>query len=162
MSAQHNKTLRLLRAPSSMATRVGLLAVVAALCMRCVATQSAPELLLQGRFGGDVNEQTGLGSLPVVFSWPASSVHATFQSSSVNVTLTNVAPSVASSAYNRFAFFIDQDQVAVESTDPQTPVISWGTSGLGAGPHSLTITKLSEASYGQATLNSITLGGNGT
>lgn len=151
----------LLRGPSSMAVGVGHLVIVAVLCLRHAAAQPAPELLLQGRFGGKVDEQTRLSSLPVVFSWAASSVYTTFISSSVNVTLTNVVPSVASSAYNRFVFSIDQYPVAVESTGPQIPVISWSTSGLGSDPHNLTITKLSEPSYGQATLNSITLEGNG-
>ena len=142
--------------------RVSLIALAVALCAATVMAQSGPELLLQGRFGGSVNEQTGVGSLPVLFSWPASSVYASFSSESVAVTLTNLDPTVAFSAYTRFAFFIDQQQVAVESTDPQNMVINWSMSGLSAGSHNLTITKISEASYGQATLDSITLGANGT
>lgn len=146
-----------------MAKHVGMmLSLMAALFVATASAQSTPELLLQGRFGGMVNEQTAIGSVPVLFSWPASSVYVSFDSDFVAVMLTNVEPTVASSAYNRFAFFIDQQQVAVESSSPQNMVINWSMSGLSTGTHNLTITKLSEASYGQATLDLVTVGPNGT
>lgn len=72
--------------------RFSLIPLAVALCAATVMAQSGPELLLQGRFGGSVNEQTGVGSLPVFFSWPASSVYASFSSESVAVTLTNLDP----------------------------------------------------------------------
>lgn len=132
------------------------------LCILCAHAQTSPQLLLQGRFGGDVNEQTGLGSLPLIFSWPASSVYASFESDSINATLTALPPSVASSQYTRFSFYVDQQEVAVETTNPNSTSISWGMSGLGSGMHNLTVTKLSEASYGEATLETLTLGSGGT
>ncbi len=137
-------------------------AVLCVLCATCASVQTAPQVLLQGRFGGDVNEQNGLGSPPLIFSWPASSIYATFESTSINATLTALPPTVASSQYTRFAFYVDQQEIAVETTDPNNTSINWGMSGLTAGVHNLTITKLSEASYGQATLESLTVGTNGT
>ena len=94
----------------------------------CCSAQSGPQVLLQGRFDGNVNHQTGLGSPPLTFSWPASSVYATFQGTAVNATLTALAPTVASSQYSRFAFFVDQVEVAVETTNPNSTTIKWGAS----------------------------------
>ena len=105
---------------------------VATLRSLMVSAQS-PQLLLQGRFQGDVDLQTGLATLPLLFSWPASSVHATFTGSSVNATLSAVAPAVNYDAYSRFAFFIDQQQVAIESTTPSQMTITWSAAGLGPG-----------------------------
>lgn len=125
------------------------------------SAQTTPSLLLQGRFEGSVDPYTGLGSPPLVFSWPSSSVYATFQGPSINATLTTLAPSVASSQYTRFAFYLDQQLVAVESTNPNNTSIHWGESNLSNSAHNLTIAKLSEASYGQATLESLTVGADG-
>ena len=97
-----------------------------------VSAQPA-QLLLQGRFEGDVDLQTGLATLPLLFSWPASSVHATFTGSSVNATLSALAPAVNYNAYSRFAFFIDQQQVAIESTTPSQMTVTWSAAGLGPG-----------------------------
>ncbi|DBA74311.1 TPA: hypothetical protein ACH3X1_011086 [Trebouxia sp. C0004] len=127
-----------------------------------ISAQSSPELLLQGRFGGAINSQTGLGSLPLLFSWPSSSVYTTFTGTSVTVTIAGSAPTTDSAGYNRFAFFVDQSQVAIESSTPGNPAIKWEMSGLGAGAHNLTITKLNEASYGEAMLESIVLSSNGS
>lgn len=122
-----------------------------------IACTSAQQVLLQGRFGGNVSEQTGMGSLPLIFSWPASSIYATFESTSINVTLSALEPAVDSAQYTRFVFFLDQQQVALKATDPNAPVINWSASDLSNGIHNLTITKISEASYGQATLNVLNL-----
>lgn len=103
-----------------------------------ISAQSTPELLLQGRFGGAVNSQTGFGSLPLVFSWPASSVYATFTGTSVSVSLVGMAPSTDSAGYNRFAFYVDQTEVAIESSTPSNLTINWTMSGLAAGMHNLT------------------------
>ncbi len=112
------------------------------LCVLCatslVTAQSSPELLLQGRFGGTIDTQTGLGSLPLLFSWPASSVYTTFTSTSVNVTIAGSTPTTDSAGYNRFAFFLDQNEVAIESSTPNDSVIHWGMSGLSYGVHNLT------------------------
>ena len=101
-----------------------------------VCTQS-PQLLLQGRFKGDVDMQTGLATLPLLFSWPASSVHATFTGSSINATLSALAPADNYNAYSRFAFFIDQQQVAIESTTPNQVTIIWSVNNLGPGARTL-------------------------
>ena len=99
---------------------------------RLTYAQSA-QLLLQGRFGGYTNEQTGLATLPVLFSWPASSVFTTFTGGSVNATLTALPPTDSYNAYSRFAFYVDEQQVAIESTTPTQLVINWSSTGLGSG-----------------------------
>ena len=104
-----------------------------------------------------MSQVTGLGSLPVEFSWPASSVYTSFVSPSINVTLSALPASRDSLQYNSFVIYLDQQQVALETTNPNSTVINWGVSGLGNGTHNLTITKISEASYGQATLNALNL-----
>ena len=142
-------------------TKHALFAAVCLLFAVSVSAQSSPQLLLQGRFGGDVDEDTGLGSLPVVFSWPASSVYATFNSTSINATLSALPPTNTSSQYARFAFYLDQTEAAVETITPNDTTIRWGMTGLRSGLHNLTITKLSEASYGEATLESLTVGRGG-
>lgn len=137
-------------------TYTAVLALLFACACACV---SAQEVLLQGRFGGNLNDQTGTGSPPLVFSWPASSVYASFQGSSVNATISALEPAGAvSSQYTRFVFFLDQQQDALEITTPNNTVIHWGAVNLANGTHNLTITKISEASYGQATLDALTVG----
>lgn len=131
--------------------------------LQCLAAPSSvPQLLLQGRFGGANGFAASAESLPVLFSWPSSSVFVTFRSTSVNVTLTALPPSIAYSGYNRFTIQIDQQVLATESQDLNNTVIQWSVDGLSQGVHNLTITKLNEPAYGEATLDSITLGPNGT
>ena len=136
------------------------LIVCASLGSVLAASTTTPQLLLQGRFGNVTGQQTST-TLPVLFSWGASTVFLSFQSSSVTVNLTALASTVQYSQYNRFTFWLDSKEVAIESTDPSTTSITWSTSGLSSATHNLSITKLSEASYGEATLNSVTLGTNG-
>lgn len=124
-----------------------------------VASQSSPQLLLQGRFGGDVDEGTGLGSLPVLFSWPASSVYVTFDSTSINATLAALPP--LNATYGRYAFYLDQTLTSVETITPNNTSIRWGRDGLRSASHNLTITKLSEASFGEASLEDLTVGTGG-
>lgn len=127
----------------------------------CVSAQSPPQdpqLLLQGRFGGDSDESTGLGSLPLVFSWPASSVRVTFDGPSINATLSALPP--LNTTYGRFAFYLD-NTTSVETITPNDTTVTWGRSGLSSGPHNLTIQKLSEASYGEASLDTLTVGPDG-
>ena len=138
-----------------------LVAAASVLFATTISAQSSPELLLQGRFGGDVDENTGLGSLPVIFSWPASSVYVTFNSTTINATLSALPPTNTSSQYGRYAFYLDQSEDSVESMTPNATIIRWGKAGLRSGLHNLTIVKLSEASYGQATLSSLTVGRGG-
>ena len=136
-----------------------LFAVTCLLLALGVASQSSPQLLLQGRFGGDVDEDTGLGSLPVLFSWPASSVYVTFNSTSINATLAALPP--LNATFGRYAFYLDQTQTSVETITPNNTSILWGRSGLRSGTHNLTIAKLSEASFGLASLESLTVGTGG-
>ena len=133
--------------------------LVLALLCACVSAQN---VLLQGRFGGETSEQTGLGLPPLTFSWPASSVYTSFEGSSVNATLSALEPEgTISSQYTRFVFFLDQQQVALEVTTPNNTTINWGAANLSNGTHNLTITKISEASYGQASLDALTVGEGG-
>ena len=124
------------------------------------ASTTSPQLLLQGRFG-DVNGLQTAKSLPVLFSWPSSSVFLTFQSSSINITLTALQSTVQYSSYNRFTFWLDSKLVAIQTSDPNNTSINWSATGLSSATHNLTITKLNEATYGEATLDSIVLGTNG-
>ena len=139
-----------------MLLKTGLLAATCLLFAVCASAQSSPQLLLQGRFGGDVDKDTGLGSLPMVFSWPASSVYVTFNSTSINA----IISALKGGSYGRYAFYLDQTR-SVETITPDDTRIRWGRSGLRSGPHNLTITMLSEATYGQASLESLTVGRGG-
>ena len=91
------------------------------------------QLLLQGRFGGDVNEATGLGVAPVLFSWPASSVYTSFNGSGINATLSALPPSRTYDAYSRFVFYVDGAQVGTATTTPDATVAHWSVSDLSAG-----------------------------
>lgn len=140
---------------------MGGLATSCLLLVACVYAQSSPEdpqLLLSGRFGGDADEGTGLGSLPLVFSWPASSVRVTFEGSSINATLAALPP--LNTTYGRFAFYLD-NTTTVEAISPNDTTLNWGRSGLSTGPHNLTIQMLSEARYGEASLDTLTVGPGG-
>lgn len=141
------------------ATRIiGQFAFLLAAYGACVSGQ---QVLLQGRFGGNVNEVTGLGSPPLIFSWPASSIYATFEGATVNATISALEATADSSQYTRFVFFIDQQEVALGQTSPNSSVINWAAANLGNGTHNLTITKISEASYGEATLDALVVGPGG-
>ena len=109
-----------------------------------------PQILLQGRFGSENGQSDA--KLPVLFSWPSSSVYVNFDSDSVNATLSAVTPTVSFSGYNRFSFKVDQVKQDIETHDLNNTIITWNAAGLGSGPHTLTITKLNEAMYGEATL----------
>lgn len=143
-----------------------VLAVAAVLslpCMQIASAQSEPQLLLQGRFGGSVDNHADLGTLPLVFSWPSSSVFVTFNGSSeIRATIFASTPTTASAGYyTRFVFYLDQKQISVESTTADSPAINWNATGLSTDQHNLTITKISEASYGEANLTSLTLASGG-
>ena len=143
-----------------------MLVVSAAVVVSLVATLhtftpalSYPQILLQGRFGSS-NDQS-YAKLPVLFSWPSSSVYVSFDSDSINATLSAVTPTVSFSGYNRFSFKVDQLEQDIETQDLNNTVITWNASGLGVGPHMLTITKLNEAMYGEATLDALEIGAGG-
>lgn len=125
------------------------------------APSTSPQLLVQGRFGGANGQTATAVSLPVLFSWASSSVYITFRGTEINVTLTALPAAIAYSGYNRFSIQIDQQIVATESQDLNNTVIQWGTNDLSDGVHNLTITKLNEPAYGEATLDAVTLGQNG-
>ncbi|KAL3145660.1 hypothetical protein ABBQ32_003197 [Trebouxia sp. C0010 RCD-2024] len=119
------------------------------------------QLLTQGRFGGAVDEMTGLAGLPLLFSWPASSLHTSFTGTTISATLSALPATAFYDVSSRFRFYVDEQQTSAESTDIGNTVIRWKATGLGPGRHNLTITKLSEASYGQVSLNTLTLGAGG-
>lgn len=135
----------------------GTLTLLALCCCAALGrgqSSAAFQVLLQGRFDGD-NQQLQYGSLPVIFSWPSSSVFVSFLGTAVNVTLAALPATVAYSENNRFRFEIDGEIAATESTDLDDTSIEWGASGLTPGAHNLTVTKLNEAAFGQATLQDI-------
>ncbi len=143
--------------------RLTVLVVSAAVAVSLFATLhtltpalSVPQIKLQGRFGSD-NDQS-YAKLPVLFSWPSSSVYVTFDSDSVNATLSAVTPTVSFSGYNRFSFKVDQFEQDIQTQDLENTIITWNADGLGPGPHTLTITKLNEAMYGEATLDALEIG----
>ncbi len=147
-------------------TGLTMLMISAAVAVSLLATLhtitpalSSPQILLQGRFGSD-NAQS-YAKLPVLFSWPSSSVYVTFGGDSVNATLSAVTPTVSFSGYNRFSFKVDQLEQDIETQDLNNTVITWNAAGLGSGPHTLTITKLNEAMYGEATLDALEIGAGG-
>ena len=145
---------------------VVILAVSAAFAVSLFATvksfhaQTSLQLLLHGRFVVN-DEQSLVVALPILLSWPASSVSVTFDSDTISATLSAVNPTVGVSGYNRFSFVIDKTGQDVETQDLNRTVTKWSATGLGAGPHTLTITKLNEAMYGKATLDALAVGAGG-
>ena len=91
------------------------------------------QVVTQGRFGGDVNGSTGLGTLPLLFSWPASSVYASFVSDSVSISLSALPATMTYDVDSRFAFYLDDELMAVETTFPRHTSLRWNASGLGEG-----------------------------
>ena len=96
------------------------------------AAQSA-QLLLQGRFEGAIDAQNGLGTLPLLFSWPASSVIVTFVSDSIHASLSALPATTTHSEYSRFVFYVDGKEQAVQSTTPNATSIDWTARRLGPG-----------------------------
>ncbi|KAL3151056.1 hypothetical protein ABBQ38_012926 [Trebouxia sp. C0009 RCD-2024] len=117
---------------------------VASICLCCIVwvvyaqpssrpcTGSA-QLLTQGRFGTAVYETTGLAGLPLLFSWPASSVHTSFTGNTISATLSALPATAFYDVSSRFSFFVDEQQTGVESTGIENTVIRWDATGLGPG-----------------------------
>ena len=111
---------------------------------------------------GHTGPSSYAASLPLVLSWPATSITVRFQSSDfVLVKLQLFTGGTYSTgnprAQNRFRFLLDgipADQLVFATGN-------FSASGLGPGLHELTIIKLTEALYGVAVLESIQLAANG-
>ena len=108
------------------------LATLALAPVPCEVPQAAV-VAVRGRCGGNIDPSTGLGTLSLQLSWPASSLYLTFTGNSINVTLTAMPPTDVSSAYNRLIFYLNDRQVAIRSTSPDDRVIRWSMAGLGSG-----------------------------
>lgn len=93
------------------------------------------QLLTQGRFGGAVDEMTGLAGLPLLFSWPASSLHTSFTGTTISATLSALPATAFYDVSSRFRFYVDEQQTSAESTDIGNTVIRWKATGLGPGVH---------------------------
>ena len=128
----------------------------------------APEALLLYSAGrtayasGYTDSSVATASLPLVLSWPATSVIVNFQNSDeVTATFQLYTGGTYSTGnpdiQNRFRFSIDGNttEQIVRATG------SWSASGLSSGAHALTITKLTEALYGVAVLESVQLSSSG-
>ena len=99
-----------------------------------IAAQSgSAQVIPSGRFQGTIDDSTGLAQLPLLFSWPASRVYATFVGDSITATLSTLPPSTIYDAYSRFAFYVDQQLIAIETSSPGATGITWSTTGLGSG-----------------------------
>lgn len=109
------------------------------LCLACFTLPAASaqarsaQILPQGRFGGEVNEISGLIQLPLLFSWPASSIYTSFVSDSVYASLSAIPATATYDVDSRFAFYIDEQLVSVESTTLRQTSIFWNATDLGAG-----------------------------
>ena len=120
------------------------------------------QLLLQGRFGGDAQgSYASLSALPITYSWPASSASFSFESTAINITISSLPATYSFSGYNRFSIQLDQVASIVQTQDPNNTKIQWAARGLNSSVHTLTVTKLSEALYGHASLEAITLAATG-
>ena len=93
----------------------------------------SPQVILQGRFGGAQGAQSSYAAVPLLFSWPASAVVATFVGDSVKATLSALAPTATSNAYCRFAFNIDERQVDIKPVTVNERTIQWSATGLSSG-----------------------------
>lgn len=100
-----------------------------------------PRVLLQGRFGGAEKAQSGPATLPLLITWPASSVHARFTGESINAILSAMPPTVTSTAYGRFIFYVDQREAGVRSTAPDDLNVNWTATDLGPGNSSCICSK---------------------
>ena len=117
---------------------------VASICLCCIVwvvyahPSSTPgtgsaQLLTQGRFGGAVDEITGLAALPLLFSWPASSVHTSFTGDTISATLSAIPATAVYDVSSRFRFYVDDQLTGVESTSTNNTVIRWEATDLGPG-----------------------------
>lgn len=93
----------------------------------------SPQVFLQGRFGGAQGAQSSYAAVPLLISWPASAVVATFVGGSVKATLTALPPTVTSNAYCRFAFNIDERQADIKSVTVNERTIQWSATDLSPG-----------------------------
>ena len=76
---------------------------------------------------------TGLAELPLLFSWPASSVHTTFTGDSISATLSALPATATYDVSSRFAFRVDEELKGEETTTIGHTVIRWHATGLGSG-----------------------------
>ena len=126
------------------------------LLLAACSVVSGQQLLTSGRIDGEVDPATGLASLPIVMSWPGTSVRVAFDNTvSLDVTL-EAQPAFSAAMNNSFRFVLDgvAEQAYISSED--LPAI-WSKDGLSKGSHDLTVVKLTEALYGIVVLSNISL-----
>lgn len=113
---------------------VCLACIVLVVCAQSRYTFGSAQLLTQGRFDGKY-DMTGLAELPLLFSWPASSVHTSFTGDSISATLSSLPATATYDVSSRFAFRVDEELKGEETTTIGHTVIRWHATGLGSGDH---------------------------
>ena len=133
------------------------------LCLLAISKALAEIALTPSRVGGLVDPNTGLYALPLVLSWPATTLRWRFQgSNSVQVNFQQETPD-SPPTNNSFSFQLDDGPAYTQyiATGTSGAAAIWTQAGLSTGPHDLTIVKLTEAVYGAVELHSIALSANG-
>lgn len=127
------------------------------LVLALASSAQSQEALVVGRLNGSVDPYSGLASLPLVLSWPATSVRLRFQDSVAVTVFFEPVRESNSGVNNSFRFELDDaiHQQYIGSNG------SWSQSQLSIDAHDLRVTKLTEALYGIVVLSSVQLTPNG-
>lgn len=131
-----------------------MLVYLACHCSRVLGQQ----VLASGRVAGQYDPVTGLAFLPLVLSWPSTTIWAAFDSSD-SIEVSFVLPPGYSLHVNiSLAFDLDgQIELVYVDEFPYT----WSKSGLSEGLHALEIIKRSETLYGVLMLSGMNVSSSG-
>ncbi|GAB4816607.1 hypothetical protein N2152v2_003653 [Parachlorella kessleri] len=146
--------------------------LVAAVCGQATnGTSSTPQVTLVGRTVPGPSGSDNVGTLPQLFTWPASSATVAFtKTASVTVVINGSAAALPATevsglieqqnpAFPAAVFQFDLDGITLGKGNVSTndTVLTWTHSGLSEGAHNLTITKITEPLLGAAVLESISI-----
>ena len=125
-------------------------AVVLALAICSRASAQQPHVSTNGRFQASSDG----GAFPQRFTWASTTVYVPFIGDSITVALARV-PNTGSS---QFELRVDghlQESATADNTQPKNITIP----SLGAGMHTLAVTKITEALFGEALLTGVFVDG---
>ncbi len=117
-----------------------------------VNVASSQNLYFNGRFPQQKSNEAGF---PVRLTWASSSVYVPFQGSGgITVSLSSTSATGSSQIELRLDSKL-VESATVNSTTPSTVSVPI----MGSGSHLLVVTKITEALFGEATLNNVYLDG---
>jgi hypothetical protein len=141
---------------TTMMTRQSLFCVSIVLLSVEPAVVRAQMLLAQGRV--ESAEQHGnLVALPAILSWAATTTTASFQNATSITISVEALPGGLDFDFNNFRVELDGTPIGDFATTPDEPNITWTYTDMSRTDHNLSLVKLTEAIYGRASLQNITL-----